>query len=454
VLAAAACLRLPIYLPPYVLQWAATPPWFHDPVLLETIAKGIDELIAGDHRAELASPEQQKALNCQLARLYAVACSSSVDFEDSLAYAMDGSRSAAAWLALHCRISDAAARRQLRLGKAMRLLPVAAAAFFDGEIGSAQMGALEHLARGRCAVAVEESEEWLVEQARALRVDHFEKVCSYFEQHADPDGSDERAEKRRARRDASLVQSLGGMWLGTMTLDPIEGEVVYNELSRLEQFLFEHDRAEAAERLGRAPLCNELPRSSGQRRADALSEMARRSAALPEGAARPAPLFSVFVGYETLSGRICELASGTVVSPGSLLPYLDEAVIERAVFTPAGRVELGGRRRLFDGATRRAIELRDRGCVHPSCRIGLERCQVDHVIPYSAGGETLQENGRLACPAHNRFYYRRWLGLDEAARRAVVAEHLAGLSRLGKGTDGDAAGGASRERDDGEDRPP
>jgi hypothetical protein len=417
-------------------------------VLLEAITEDIDGLVASPP-ALLGTAEMEVAVNCQLARLFAVACASAAAFEESGAYAEDGSRSAASWMALHCRLSAPAAKHQLRLGLAMRRLPLAAAAFAAGEIGPAQMGVLARLSRGRCASAVEENEKWLVDQARSLRFDHFEKVCAYFEQHADPDGSDERDEERRTRRDVSLVRSLGGMWLGKMTLDPIEGEVVFNELSRLEQGLFDHERAEATDRLGRAPLVQELSRSCAQRRADALAEMARRSAAA-EGASRPAPLFSVFVDYETLSGRICELASGAVVSPASLVPYLDQAIVERAVFGPAGRVELGSRRRLFDGATRRAIELRDRGCVHPSCQLGLERCQVDHVVPHSAGGLTLQENGRLACPAHNRYYYRRWLGLDEAGRKALVAEHLVRLSGLGRrggddavgsGEGGDAGGG-------------
>ena len=41
--------------------------------------------------------------------------------------------------------------------------------------------------------------------------------------------------------------------------------------------------------------------------------------------------------YETFAGRICQLANGTVVSPGSLVPWLESASVERVVFdvTPA-----------------------------------------------------------------------------------------------------------------------
>jgi 5-methylcytosine-specific restriction endonuclease McrA len=85
---------------------------------------------------------------------------------------------------------------------------------------------------------------------------------------------------------------------------------------------------------------------------------------------------------------------------------LDEAYIERAVFAPDKRVEVSETARLFTGATRRAIELRDRTCTHPYCD-GTQPSQVDHVIPYTEDGPTNQENGRLLCGFHNRLRNER-----------------------------------------------
>jgi hypothetical protein len=146
-----------------------------------------------------------------------------------------------------------------------------------------------------------------------------------------------------------------------------------------------------------------LGRTAAQRRADALVEMARRAMAAPVDARRPEPLFTVLVGYETFHGRICELADGTVVAPGMLLPWLDGAKVERIVFDGPSRViDVGVRRRLFEGATRRVIEVRDRECFHPLCDEPVDQCQADHVLPYAEGGATVQDNGRLACGPHNR----------------------------------------------------
>jgi len=90
------------------------------------------------------------------------------------------------------------------------------------------------------------------------------------------------------------------------------------------------------------------------------------------------------------------------VAPGALVPWLDAAYLERVVFAPERRVEVSATARLFTGATRRAVELRDRECVHPYCDVTSSRCQVDHRVPHRVGGPTTQENGQLLCGHHNR----------------------------------------------------
>ena len=250
-------------------------------------------------------------------------------------------------------------------------------------------------------------EPLLVDTAKHLRFEAFCRAVAYWEQVADPQGADDGEDRRFARRDVYLDQSLDGLFFGRVTLDPVGGTIVSDELERRARVLFEDDWADARARLGREPTLAELGRTPGQRRADALVAMATAARTAPRDGRRPAPLFTVLVGYETLHGRICELANGTVLSPVALLPWLDQAYIERAVFGPDGRVDVSEHSRLFSGGTRRAIELRDRFCTHPYCDVPAERCDVDHVIPFVAGGPTTQANGRLACGFHNRLRERR-----------------------------------------------
>jgi hypothetical protein len=134
-------------------------------------------------------------------------------------------------------------------------------------------------------------------------------------------------------------------------------------------------------------------------------ELAKRAVTAPTGGKRPKPLISVFVGYETFRGRICQLSGGTVISPGTVASLLNEALIERVVFDGPSRVIDLGRARRFTGAVRRALEVRDQRCTHHSCDQPGERCQGDHVQAWTAGGTTTVDNGQLRCGFHNRW---RW----------------------------------------------
>jgi Domain of unknown function (DUF222)/HNH endonuclease len=314
----------------------------------------------------------------------------------------DGARSAPAWLAAKCRQRKPEAKRMVRRGRELRHLAATDQAWSQGQIGAAQVDLLIGCRSPATEVALARDEQMLVTEGALLPYQSFERVIAYWKQLADPDGAEGDDEERRSRRDVYLEQSFGGMWLGRITLDPISGAIVGGELERMAKEMFEADWAEAKERLGFDPAVADLSRTPGQRRADALVEMASRSQMAPVGGRRPAPLFSITLDYELIRGRVCELADGTVVSPGAVLPWLTEAYLERVVFAPGRRVEVSETARLFTGATRRAIELRDRECQHQTCDIRASACQVDHIIPFRDGGPTVEENGRLLCGFHNR----------------------------------------------------
>ena len=134
--------------------------------------------------------------------------------------------------------------------------------------------------------------------------------------------------------------------------------------------------------------------------------MATRARTAPADGRRPAPLFTVVVGLETLCGPILELFNRTVLTPGTVAPHLTEADVERIVFDGrSGCSTSGGRRRFFRGALRRGIEVRDRTCFHDSCDEVPERLEIDHIHEASKGGETTQENGQAGCRFHNRWRY-------------------------------------------------
>ena len=368
---------------------------------LDNFATALDELIESG-AANYGDCASMQELHLLSARFDSFMTEAVAAFEAGEEWAAEGAKTAASWLASSCRVARAGAKSRTRLGRTLRHLPRVAGAWREGAIGIDQARAIASARRHRTEASMARDEALLVSQAKELGFEDFDRVLEYWKQMADPDGAEESEQEKKASRNVFLESSYNGMWLGQMTLDPISGSVVSNELNRLEHDLFEADCAEAKERLGRTGRIDELARTSAQRRADALVEMATRSRTAPAEGIRPAPLFSVFVGYETLQGRICQLENGTVLHPGALEPWMDSAYFERATFSLSNRIDVSVRSRFFTGGTRRAIELRDRICTHPHCYEPAENCQVDHIETYAAGGETTQENGRLLCGFHNR----------------------------------------------------
>jgi hypothetical protein len=372
---------------------------------IQTLTEAIDRLADAGPLIP-ADPEAIEALMAQRARLDAVVTEAAASFDASGDWAPDGAKTAAAWLGRRCRIPSGQARALVRRGRVLCHLPAYARAWSSGAINAAHIDTVAALRNPVTEDALARDEQVLCDQATTLPFDKYVQAVSYWHQFADPDGTETSHDKRVAARDVYLEKSFDGLWLGHMTMDPLTGTAVAEELGRLEHQLFEAEWAKVKERLGREPTVSDLERTPGQRRCDALAEMATRSRTAPENGKRPVPLISVLVDFPTLAGRVCELANGTVVSPGALLPLLDQAYFERAVFSPGNRVEVSETARLFTGATKRAIELRDRTCTHPYCD-GSGPCQVDHIIPYADGGPTTQENGRLLCSFHNRLRNQR-----------------------------------------------
>ena len=123
-------------------------------------------------------------------------------------------------------------------------------------------------------------------------------------------------------------------------------------------------------------------------------EMATRAVTAPTDGTRPRPLVSVLVDYQTFTQRVCELADGTVITPGTLATQLDEALIERVIFDGPSRIIDLGQARSFTGAARRALEIRDRCCGHEGCHTPGHRCQGDHIHRHADGGPA-NHPGRL-----------------------------------------------------------
>jgi len=286
-------------------------------------------------------------------------------------------------------------------------MPTTRQALAAGEITERHAKTLADLAgspRNTVSTGFGDAEEQLVGHAKSLGFDEFQTAVRYWESLVDEDGVEDQAAKDHESRHVHLSETWRGMWVLDGQLDAVGGTELATALRRIDKELFEADWAAAKAIHGDKTCVDHLTRIPAQRRADALVELARRAMAAPENRKDPRPLFVVHLGDDSLK-RLCELASGTVIAPGQLIPLLSEAEIERIVYEGPSRkvVDLGRKSRFFCEALRRAIQLRDRRCVNPGCVVPADECHVDHdTIAWADGGCTDQNNGACRCARHNR----------------------------------------------------
>lgn len=374
--------------------------------------KGASEVLASVAGSDLTGLTEGEVTELVLASQRAVALADAVHtvamarLDATRGFEADGARSAATWASWKGRTSHGREVAAVRRARALRSMPVVEAAFLAGDLTADHVRVLIG-AQGTAPEAFAEHDAYLVGLAKDLRFRQFEIAIRYWCYRANPDGGEADARRRYDSRRAHCSKTFEAMVAIDALLDPVGGAIYAGELERLEQLEFEADWAEARGRLGDAATAVDLRRTPAQRRADAMVEMARRSAGMPPDAKQARTLLTAVVGAKTLE-RICELSNGTVLTPGEVLPLLSLADIERVVFDGPSRVlDVGVRQRVFVGATRRAVEVRDRTCVHPSCDVPAERCEIDHIVPYPDGGLTVQDNGRCYCGHHHRVRHRQ-----------------------------------------------
>ena len=317
-------------------------------------------------------------------------------------FGLDGSRSAAARMARENQCSLVSARAVVARARRLRSMPLVAAAFGDGLLSVDTVDVLCRANTDGRQSAFTRDEAFLVGHVSGKHFDDVRRVMAYWCDAADGEKVEDRAAKSADNRYLLVRRTLHGDVDVQGRLDAVRGAIVTGELARLEAELFEADWAQGRERFGDAVCLDWLARTPAQRRADALVLMATRSSAVTEGSVPASPLFTVHIDLDTAK-KVCELANETVVTPGQLVPWISETEVERVVFGGPSRVlDVGRKQRFFRGALRRAIEVRDRHCTAPGCRVPAHLCEVDHIVEWCDGGETTQTNGRLRCAAHNR----------------------------------------------------
>ncbi|CAO5232516.1 HNH endonuclease signature motif containing protein [Frankia sp. AgKG'84/4] len=169
-------------------------------------------------------------------------------------------------------------------------------------------------------------------------------------------------------------------------------------------------------------------RGSARRRADALIELVSRAVgagAVPaSGGIRPQLV--VTVPWATLVERGVEVAEtswGLPLPRGALRRLSCDAEVVRILVDPHGvPLDVGRTTRTIPPALRRALAVRDRGCVFPGCDRPPSWCEGHHVIHWLFSGVTALHNLVLLCGDHHRrVHHDGWdITFDEHQRPQLI----------------------------------
>ncbi len=100
---------------------------------------------------------------------------------------------------------------------------------------------------------------------------------------------------------------------------------------------------------------------------------------------------------------VCTQDTGGHVSAGQARRLACTAGIIPVVLGGSSQVlDVGRRRRLHTEPMRIAMGVRDRGCTAQGCETPPGLCHAHHDTPWSHGGTTNVDTGRLLCPHHHR----------------------------------------------------
>lgn len=172
-------------------------------------------------------------------------------------------------------------------------------------------------------------------------------------------------------------------------------------------------------------------RTTSQRRADALGDLAR---SFLDGAGSPVvggerPHLNVHVDLPSLGGNgsLHETDDGIVLDPTLIDQISCDASVSRIVFGPRSEVlDVGRKTRVIPPALRRAVIARDRHCVAPGCRRSASWCDIHHKIPWSEGGETNIDNIAVVCRYHHTLLHLELWSLEDLEVPARGAMLLGG----------------------------
>lgn len=232
-----------------------------------------------------------------------------------------------------------------------------------------------------------------------------------------PDPADETAKAEAQRKRALRKRSLrygddgdGSIWFkGSLPYLEAEPFTKLIDAYVAENRRTTRDQAKAVRDLRPGPRIvrehgSDIRLTREQRQADALTRLVREFRGAPTTAGET-PRIVVTMSEESLHQRaeaLGVLTEGQTISPGELRRLCCDAAITPVVLGGNSEIlDAGNTTRLVTPGLRKALTLRDRGCVFPNCQARDADCEAHHVDPWWNGGTTSLGNLVLLCSHHH-----------------------------------------------------
>jgi len=316
------------------------------------------------------------------------------EWDGAAAFAEEGAMSPVGWLTEHGPLTRRDAADLLRTARLARAHPRTAKSLAAGDVPAANVTLLARATRHREVVFVEQ-EDTLLDAASELPPEQFRRLARRWQSLADDHLDRATPDLQEERWHLHTSTTFGGAVVLRGLLDPEGGAIVLAALHALDTP--DPATSEPADEV-------RPPRSLPQRRAEAL-------VALAEGTAGSRRVnLDVIVDLATMSGESPTDLEGFRRELVGIGP-IGQATLERlACDSSVGRVvmrgpslvlDLGRRTPVVSPAQRRALAIRDGGCVEPGCSAPPEWCDAHHTDPWTLGGPTDLDQLELRCRRHH-----------------------------------------------------
>jgi hypothetical protein len=356
---------------------------------------------------------QMEALEGQLALAKAQVLA---EWDRREVWADDGALSGAVWLAHRGETSRVSARAELRFATRIAHMPATRAALEAGEIGVAKARLLADARRNDVVQQFDEAEADLVEWCKPLTVEQTGHLLRHWANTVRPDGP---APDPRDECELWVSPGLDGVYFVKGRLDAEWGALLARAIN---------DKARELREQHPDPADGEEPdRSAAWRRGEALVELVAAGAASSGGGlARPSV---VVVVDDVLAasqaavaplGSICEIDGAGRVLADTARRLACDSMVTLASTTSGVLLDLGRTHRSATAAQRKALLLRDQGCVFPGCDRAADWCEAHHIQPWEHEGETNLGNLALLCSRHHHLVHEGGFGFTRARDGTMV----------------------------------